>query len=386
MKDLELHVPETTTQSSVIPVNWCLSPRLLQQLKDDSASNGGKIPYILLVTTPEENWKVRINYKLEIRKAVPVYDLLAYVDFKRPGENAIAGLITFNPDIYLQRENFCYGSDIFDNPIYWTNEEKEKTTEPSVWPCVQSKLVYDLIKVNVPSEVFAKPPPQWEQDWVNLWFLSTPHDQCNYRRRRIVAYTIQPIVLFAFALLKFVLACFWLSIGQKIGKIKDVINPITSASFEEILKKERWLVLPGIENWTKHLANIALPLFWIINFYLSYAFGVTWWAIPLFLGMVATSIQTLISLVFGMFYLYDLYKEKRNNKHKQKKIIKTNSGSVIKTINTGHKVIKKLEKAEAGLICNSQTYFKPKDLPKQSRTIKIMYEGVKASICRPFSQ
>jgi hypothetical protein len=54
------------------------------------------------------------------------------------------------------------------------------------------------IEVIMPENVnfFAKEPPTWKLKWINLWFKNLPEDQCQYRKRCLIAYTIQPPIVF----------------------------------------------------------------------------------------------------------------------------------------------------------------------------------------------
>ena len=59
----------------------------------------------------------------------------------------------------------------------------------------QDTLEFAEIAVVVPTGVFAPEPSEWEKRWVNLWYVNEPLNQCQFRKRRITAYTIQPILV-----------------------------------------------------------------------------------------------------------------------------------------------------------------------------------------------
>ncbi len=56
---------------------------------------------------------------------------------------------------------------------------------------VDELLGSGCVEVDVPEELFAKKP--WDWEWTNDYFDSLPSDQCAFRKRRLFAFTIQPI-------------------------------------------------------------------------------------------------------------------------------------------------------------------------------------------------
>lgn len=47
--------------------------------------------------------------------------------------------------------------------------------------------------LELPQELFAKRPPQWLWDYINAWHPYSPDDQCSFRRRALIAFTLKPI-------------------------------------------------------------------------------------------------------------------------------------------------------------------------------------------------
>lgn len=364
MNDLELHVSETTTQSSVIPVHWCISPELLQKLKQTC-----KIPYVLLVTAPEKTWKIGEDSNLEFRKLVPIFDLMGYVDFKCSGENIILAVVgpLSKLNYYLERTKFGYQDSIFQNVV-----EDEDQEIPEVTLCVKHDCkALTMIKVNVPKESFAKSPPDWEKTWVNLWFGGkNSHDQCGFRKRRLLAYSVQPIVMFLYMLLRIFLSALWFLSGQKINNWQatyDVINlsieDVTNIDVNEI--SDRWLVIPGIKGSAKHLISVLCPSLWLFNLFCVYMFDFLWYAMPAAILVGFGLLIVCVLLTTTNFHAK--FRRIYNNWQRQKQ----------------EKLIKETEQA---LICSGQRYFRPSDIPKPNRSIKIRFEGIKSKVCRPFSR
>jgi hypothetical protein len=58
------------------------------------------------------------------------------------------------------------------------------------------------LKLRVPAEIFAPRPKSWLSrilwKWVNLWHDQEPVDECAYRRRMMIAFTVQPLVMLVY--------------------------------------------------------------------------------------------------------------------------------------------------------------------------------------------
>ncbi|MFA6430000.1 MAG: hypothetical protein WCV84_05930 [Patescibacteria group bacterium] len=50
-------------------------------------------------------------------------------------------------------------------------------------------------EIEIDESLFAKEPPQWLQNWGNLLFDTSPRNECDFRRRLILAFTLQPFLV-----------------------------------------------------------------------------------------------------------------------------------------------------------------------------------------------
>jgi hypothetical protein len=166
----------------VIPLRWCVDRETLDELKD----KGVQDPYLLLV--------IAQKYCAPEQKLVPFNQMLEYVELKRPGVNRIFATIVWNKEKgrlglwrqYLQQKNGRYNNELVD--CWWSSDMAFDQPEESIGKAV--------LILEVPRELFAKEPHRWEKKWVNLWFENRPKNQCYFRRRRLLAYTIQPPAVF----------------------------------------------------------------------------------------------------------------------------------------------------------------------------------------------
>lgn len=206
----ELKIASIDASSGTIPVSWCVDTETLKLLSD----KGTKDPQVVIVVAPDGP---TYHITKEYRKVVPLEDLMTYVEFRAAGPNKIWGFISKRSkkdarDRYLSREagqyhtdilsddgnNFCHAFSVEYNP------DNEHLNSPSV-------------SVKVPKQCFAKEPWAWEKTWVNHFFRSKCVDQCEYRRRRIFAYTIQPVIMFFNLLVRF-----FLLVGASLIAARDI--------------------------------------------------------------------------------------------------------------------------------------------------------------------
>jgi len=89
----------------------------------------------------------------------------------------------------------------YDMSLSWEQAE-HNDLQSRDWYLVASTVE----EFEVPEELFARKPETktsklvWK--WANLWFDSDPIDECDYRRRKILAFTLQPPLMAIFQLLR----------------------------------------------------------------------------------------------------------------------------------------------------------------------------------------
>jgi hypothetical protein len=170
-------------QSSVF-ASWCIFPALAARIKEKKLDN--LAVYLLLVYWPEE---MRARHT-EVRQLVDLMEPMAIVGFNSPGINRVVALVVYDQsegglrDTYFTRHNGCYKTDIIGS------DDDTIVIGEGGWK--NGRLGSGYIEVGVPQELFAKQPRDW--GWVNSFFNTPPRDQCAFRRRRIFAYTLQPVV------------------------------------------------------------------------------------------------------------------------------------------------------------------------------------------------
>lgn len=215
---LELHIANTEIQDSTVSVGWCVSIDTLNAM----AEKGWKDPYIVICTAPEmPEEAIRWNApRKEYRTIASLRDYVAYTEFRSDDANKIFAFIVENKKtarLYLQRSDSRYTRGVIndDGKYYsdWFLDLYKSVSEPSI-----------PINVIVPSDCFAPPPSSLERMWVQFMLSNTNIiDQCDFRKQRLFAYTIQIPIFLIYWLIRLGLWAFALVIGMK-GAITDFID------------------------------------------------------------------------------------------------------------------------------------------------------------------
>lgn len=214
---IELFVSDNDATNGTIAVTWCVSHETLDLLAKEKVVD----PQIIIVVSPDgDNYERRREY----RKVVPLKDLMTYIEFRVPGKNNIRAVVSYKTkkeakNKYLSRDEGKFTSDVleYDGSDYasWLKGDD------------QVHMLSPVIAVNVPQDCFAPEPAAWEKAWVNHFFRNKPIDQCNFRRRRMFAYTIQPLIFLALALVKVFFLLVATLIGARNWSLKYLLHPLT---------------------------------------------------------------------------------------------------------------------------------------------------------------
>lgn len=169
--------------SATIPVEWHFSPELI-----------ARKPQYVLICDHEfsiEKFKETYEYSYTGKRYIcRVQDLMKYLQLFRPGTHNLVALV------------FC-GDKASDNAR--TYLRKSGTYEKSIWykdlefpETLAAEDIYStMVEFEVPKELFAERPKgsKWGEfvwNWVNRWHNDSPVDECAYRKRKILAFTLQP--------------------------------------------------------------------------------------------------------------------------------------------------------------------------------------------------
>ena len=384
---LELQVASRDITNGNIAVSWCVQPEALQLL----AAEKVKDPQVVIVVAPTNNYHPRREY----RKVVPLHDLMTYLEFRSSGENQIRAFISQRTKkdaraTYLTKDEgeyitYLLSEDGKEWSYHFRGELQNITDENGEIITVQvhaPELGAPVVLVNVPTGVFAKEPASWEKSWVNYWFRSKPQDQCDFRRRRLLAYTVQPLIMLLDVMvmrtLMLLIASLWWSRGLT---LKFHLHPMQYhlGDTVELFTGGSWVVptLPedavGSDLTTSYLFRklwkvvFTPPVLGLVALFTVYHI---WLFVLLILGCTI--------VLAGLFWL-------------------TATGTIVRLFDYFTKWFAKaktdqywyLKQEEMdNLTCTPgfKTKVSVASLPAKHRSISLHLQDLKARVCRPFSE
>jgi hypothetical protein len=359
----ELHVANSDVSSGSIAVSWCISKETIAALTEA----GNKNPHVILVISPDGE---EYTPEKEIRKIVPLKDMMAYLEFNRSGKMNIWGFIEKQSDVRILRARWLSrGYHGYDYQALSINGDGYR------FAFGDNEVIDNSVPVSVsiPTAAFAPEPSPAEKKWVNHLFNTKPIDQCSFRRRRIFSYTVQPFVFFGDFLLKFFITLFAVLWGARDLDLSYLFQPYThffSLCGDDGLMFQKGTVFIGKQASGENGTWEGKDFFWNLI------------RLP-FMPLIAIPISLIIvhggAFLLSMSVLFILL------------TIGLGIGS-YELINrlratSSLKEAWYLDQEEQNLIiCSGQPITSFSDLPKQKKTLRLRYLAAKSKVCRPFAK
>jgi len=187
--DLVLNGGKKEMDSATIPIAWFFSDKVI-------AKKPGYIVFFEQNSSEMSmSWQTSLygrRYGVELRKKT-----VDFIQLFRPGRHRIIALAIADgedgkdlADSYLiQNEGGKYEKSF---PIHEIEQgDTHRIHEPSV-------LAGTIVEFEVPEELFAQKPETKTGEltwwWVNRYYREAPRDQCDYRRRMMLAFTLKPFL------------------------------------------------------------------------------------------------------------------------------------------------------------------------------------------------
>lgn len=209
---------------------------------------------VLDVTEPLNCTGTRKEFDSTAERTLFKIQPVQYLQLKEPGEHHLIFILLNDLSSekrkwLLERRYGGYRSDLY----FKTIEDLE----------LDDQVAYCEAIISVPEVFFAKEPETNFGDaiwsWTNAWYDLDPVDQCEYRKRKIVAFTIKPIlwtILFLLRLMvaviyttvSFVVRCFGFIVGyQAVSFFPNFKNTwwkflvlYSGTEFDDFLEKDYW--------------------------------------------------------------------------------------------------------------------------------------------------
>lgn len=384
----QLKVVDTDVSNGSVAVSWCLDAELIKYLVDQELVD----PQVVIVVAP-----VNYNAKKETRAVVPLKDLMVYLELKCAGPNKIMGFVSHThyrntaKSRYLEKANGEYYTALINN-----YDLDGKDLKYSSWLLDDGNHKNDLsppIEIDVPEGIFAPEPAKWEKAWVNHFFSDKLVDQCHFRRRRLFAYSVQPLIALAAGLFNAFFLILGLLTGARDWSIQYLLHPLIyyPTGSEDVFSIWRsgiiFVKFPDEEE--DSFWKFILKAFWRVPFMPVVLFPV----IALCYFGHAKQLGEVVALVIAATICFALL-------FRSVELIAT--GRFLKTLQS-FKVLQWIEKLFAAkpndelwylnqdemelIICGEK---QPKityaTLPARHKSIRLRFQNLKSKVCRPFSQ
>lgn len=359
---IELHIPNTTVQTGVAPVSWCVSRDTLDEL----ARRGIPDPQVLIVVAPENNYE----HRKEGRKVVPLKELMTYVEFRSPGPNRVFAIV-FGRSEARMKESFLHKEDgRWCTSILTHDGTAVHEGVSGSGGHVSSSAP---LRVEVPSECFATTP--FDAGWVNLLFTGRPENQCDFRRRRIFAYTVQPILALVVYLFRLLGVLVYLLMGIRGIDFRPLTQPLTFDTGDIWKRADGSFVVPRVESPLRFACLAFSPIIVLGALGIGLLnYGGVSTALLFTAGTVVAVIGVIIVILLAMSGHAALL-ERWNDKNNVQQMLA--EGEVPWYLR---------EADEISCAPGRGPRTGAGDVPRHLRTMRLRFEDLKAKVCRPFAR
>lgn len=317
------------------------------------------------------------------RHLVPIKNTVTFLPLQKAGKTEIHALMILGStkqlqQYYLSRSSGRYSSDIVD-----VFSGKIKTQRK---PITQTKL-----KIIVPENLFGKKPSSTEKKWLNRYHTWDMQNECHIRKARLFAYILWPLLFPFDVIYNFTIRfIFWLTAALCLinASIIPVITPWKENnkwSPEDLFDIDNSILSYSKKTKKGHLPvsykiafipAVSIIIFVASSCYVIYTDHMSIQAAPwitIILLCTLCLVLALIDLIANILVI----------------IFKHNFiDHLIKEMNEKQR-LKEKERRESflkNLSCKLGTSLDFETLPTQAKTIKLRYQYVKASVCRPLSK
>lgn len=379
-----------------IAIRFCLDPgdqAKIAELKDMTV-------YVFIVIAYENG--------SEDRQLVPLDQLMTYVGFRYPGKHIVFARLMGQyikgslENKLLVKHSYSHYENIVLN--YERNDFKQSLEDDFGLKTGCSEIQGDDFEIEMPKEYFAKEPPMWLKRWANLWHKYKSVDQCEFKKRVAIAFSVKWIGVLFFLIFRSVVGvCMYLAglfLGIRKLDFSPIIHPWKSSLNYIWTRYTRFRT----DNYSSHSwifsdrdGNTRIKTFfvsppfltscWGALYYLSHHFGMTYKEMFMFvmqqiigLGLIGfaivTAIAAVVFLIVKAIARYSAY------------ISAYYDSSEYKA-----KIMAELERRRQEtlmlLACprvdQADQAVNLRAIPLSRRTLKLYFYDTKRKVCKPFA-
>lgn len=365
--------PQGGGVSATIALRWCICPSLFEKLKQDI----NKKPYLLVVVTE--------NDEETTKKLIPLDQALEFISFSQSGKSIIRATIARldDQDAHKVRRAIKRGHTILD---------KYDNFVKTLYSTDISSVGSGEVSIHVAPEFFAERPKEWVWRWANYLHEGKPKNQCEFRRRCMLAFTLKPFLVFIMLILWTVLGSITASIlrfgfGLRGIDFSPIFHPF-SYQFEDIWmscknSKAKSIFFTTPEGESQPMGTwLFMPVIIVPLFFIN-------WLI--FQDMEKKNIALITFLIptaclLGTYALWILsILAEKLIPHSLAQWYEKNAKEAKRKLELAP--IKEFEDRYDDIVCRGiPMQADLMHLPKQKRTLRLRYLDLKAKVCKPFNQ
>ena len=380
----QLQLADADVTNGTIAVSWCLDHEMLKELADKKISD----PQVVIVVSPVDNYHLNKEY----RKVVPLKDLMTYIEFRAAGKNKIWGLVSHKGgkkarDHYMEKKDGEFHTNVlsFDGDQYatWLRDSEDVDLTDPEKPEYMS--LSQPVTVTVPKAVFAKEPKQWEKTWVNHLFRDKVIDQCEFRRRRMFAYGVQPFIILGNHFLRLLLTILAAASLCRGLTLQYLFHPLTYTLKDTFdLFEKGSLAIQHLPEDDGSIDKFPKPSYFVRSF----------WSVPLMPLIMAPLLYLFLSkhyvgatILGGSLLIVVILILLIAFLANHAKLLKAPFTKAWAYLNAPSEDLWYLNQDEVEIItCNQDkkplTY---KNLPANRKTARLRFQILKSKVCKPFS-
>lgn len=234
---LELQIDPKSLGDSVIKLGVCLRKDVLEILRKKEMTD----PHLVVVSiSKKEHCRSTkkdplFEYQIEEMIMRPLKEAMVYLPFHKAGEHIVKAFIVSARDHKYSTLYKWFEEDDFGRNIYVGSLTGKLTLRNDH----RIQRIGDTSKsINVDPNFFAPEPSPTMKKWVNLFFRSGNVDECHFRKRALIAFTIQPVLMMLSILFRLITTIIAAFLGYRSINYKAAVDVMNYGLLDPIRKTE----------------------------------------------------------------------------------------------------------------------------------------------------
>lgn len=386
-------VVDPMIDNAAVRVRWCLSRQYAQHIAGEVQR--GAVHFLFIITDGASG---------EQRHWVPLAQEMTFVDLYRPGKTWLCGFVVtcFNPNNARDLE----GRYLDPDSRYVLR--RHSGDEDPHFVASLLELPSTMLALDVPREAFAKERPAWLRSWVNEFYRTAPKDDCDFRKRMLFAFTLQPVLYLAMFMIVMVVGVFCVSLIVLIHVLSGK-KGVDYRAFWSTFRASNELGVKEALSASKGKGNFFLPTYSDVQGKDHYFLGFTPFIPLVFVLGVSCSwvqhseitfsaaaleiFQAQIVMCLGITLMQlpaIIYRKSGKEQWFMSLVDEIRERRALARHNAEKEASLRQElvaiDAINAMVCHTGISPQVGSLPRRKRTLYLRYRELKASVCKPIAR